>query len=452
VGWRTALIQLILGLLTTGLAAQEGGQPWLVGEPGPRGAAMGGASSLEEGPGLPSDPAQLAWPDPGILLSHKGLPFNTRIETFSAALALPKGWGGLSLGVDLADFGEQEATDEEGRVRGSIQAQAQALGLAWGLPLLDGLGLGAELKAGRLSWGEGEQNDLAWGLGLMSHHIKDLGVGICAKSSGSGQVWRMQAGLDWQALGGWAPLTLALSADSVSQGPTGMGVGAELAPGKARLRLGWCFSWPGPAGVEERQGPTLGAGWLLDELELNYAWLDHGDLGAMHRASLVWRWTEPVVKGAQGPGAARVQLASSSSAPPMIPAMLSPVPSPLPTPRTPTAFATRARIATSLPTSTVTASRTPTPWIQVDPGMVHAVLSERAALALRLHQEGKAAEALSAYQACSAADPSEAFCWRGQARLLRALGRASDAQRAWQRVFKLIPGDAEASSALGGQR
>ena len=150
------LISLLLLLFTvplTPLHGQEGGGGtaregalFLLLPVGAQGVAMGRAmSALPTPEGAFWNPAGLAWMDGGRALLYRGE--HVAGEATAVSILLQRdGVGTAGVSYQLLDVGDQDLTDEQGQVRGSISVRSHQAVASFAAPLFSRLATGVNFK------------------------------------------------------------------------------------------------------------------------------------------------------------------------------------------------------------------------------------------------------------------------------------------------------------------
>lgn len=329
-------------------------------------------------------------------------------------------WGpriGLGAFGVMVNYGSFDLRNAEGIKTGDAVVQDYGLGLGLGVrgaygfsgglslrgvdqDLVNDSVLGLGIDTG-LTWQEGQH----WTAGLSV-----LGLRL-VDGSASGNSVRAALSRRWDAGPGW--VWPALAVDWEGSGLTRLQAGLDLCLNPALdLRIG--FQQPlNDSLLNGIQGLTLGLGFKVGSLALDYAYLPEGDLGGGHRVSLCWRpW----------------QTLEPPTATPSPTALASPTPRPTPTP-SPVPPVLAPALFPVLPLALPSPSPTPGLGFSEDPLI----------WARHLEGQGRLGEALGEYERLSRLHPGLLGAWRGVADLAYRLGLKSKAVAAYRRVLLLAP-------------
>ena len=287
----------------TNLGASNEAAPWLKRPVSARAAAMGDAFGAlsDDLSALDFNPAGLyRIEEPQLVLSHDTWFQGLSMERGLAGI--PLGSGGLGLGFDYADFGPIDSFSVGGGgvpvAGGSLSPNAWDGRLGLGFYLSDNLFLGGSFTYLQQSLTGTTQSTEAGGLGLLVKVFPKLSFGLSAdnlggKLGGFNLASDLKASLAYQS-GVWGKthaLNLVVDADYPldSSRATRVGIGAEYwFKGVLALRAGEQVS-DDLAGTG-LDGFSLGAGVNLGPFQLDYAFVNNGDLGASHLFSLGLGW------------------------------------------------------------------------------------------------------------------------------------------------------------------
>ena len=146
---RWPLVLLVLLGVAPGLQAQGAareGALFLLLPVGAQGVAMGRAmSALPTHEGAFWNPAGLAWNDGGRALLYRGEHVAGEATAVSVLLHR-QGVGTAGVSYQLLDVGDQDLTDEQGQVRGSISVRSHQGVVSFAAPLFDRLAAGINFK------------------------------------------------------------------------------------------------------------------------------------------------------------------------------------------------------------------------------------------------------------------------------------------------------------------
>jgi hypothetical protein len=387
--------------------------------------AGGGARAMALGSAfvaVADDSSAMQWNPAGLASARRteiGLHHNSwlvGINQESSDLAVPMGtWGGLGLSENFIDYGSVDGRDESGNLTQPVRAQRAGLSLGWGGTLNEALDLGMSLKAGRQILASASYDSLSGAIGAIYRPLPGFQIGASFNNigdSGSGSPLAsgfLLGGSFHAASGPWQAL-VAAAVTAEPQGTQRAQLGAEGGYQNLLLRAGYLLSfqdnsWGGLNSM------TLGCGFSLGRLRLDYAWLPFGELGVSNRISLSYAFSEASAQAQAEPAPTAV-----------VPQAQAPS---LPGPPGPSQV-------------TVTAS-----------GPLHfEVLSEGYLLGQNLEQQGRLREALTSYHLAVSGDNQDAASWRAMARLYLKLGRKDYARDCYLRVIKIAGRDDEAEQWL----
>jgi len=247
------------------------------------GVAEGSLALMWNAAGL----AQLTAAD--VSLHHNSGLADTTQETLLIAGPLGS-LGGFGAGFNYINNGEIEGRDASGNLTPSFSAGSMGVQVGWGKELLGGLSLGLAANFTTQTLGSDSYSSLAGDIAGLWTPLSGLRIGLSYMNLGGNvQGTAMTSGLRLGAsLALPSPdnqLLLAVGGE-MDQGINRAQVGAEDSiAGAFALRAGYQFNSEGQdyGGVS---GLTLGGGIKLASLNLDYAYLPFGDLGASHRVSL----------------------------------------------------------------------------------------------------------------------------------------------------------------------
>ncbi len=399
-----------------------------------RAAGVGGnGASLQEGAdSLLSNPAALARSD-GLEVGVHHQSWLANINQESATVAGQAGWGAWGLGLDWVDYGTIEAMDEFGQPLGTVGAQDYNASLAWARTVGAGLSVGGSGHFG--------QSVIA-GESLVQSSL-DLGLHWAGERWACGLVFANVGATLLSGERGSSAMRGELSGD-ISSRPGALralgGFSAEpngLSRLQAGLESGWSDSFVLRAGYESRlgatlvegfAGTTLGLGFAMGPLFLDYAYLPFGDLGTGHRISMKWRMS----KKPAAPSAVPLP------EPPPVPAAPLPLePPPVPTP---VAIPTLAPIPPleALPTPL------PTPPLAIEETQVK-VTEDALELARKAEDSGDRESALAIHKGLLSRFPENPVIWRSLGDLHYRAGEKDAAVEAYDQALQkgLMNGELE---------
>jgi hypothetical protein len=325
--------------------------------------------------------------NPAGLSSMQGLGAGLHYQSWLADVSdetayLASGFGaGLGLGAyaHITDYGSFELRDSNGQRQGNATARDVAFGVGGGVASGDlGFGVSARMVhqdlVGEQSWALGVDAGMAWERGATRVGLAAMNVGTALDGNQGAESVRL--GVSQRIDMGGAQLLPAIGAQWDPQGYSRVQAGAELRVNHALALRGGYEQRLGDTLITGLQGMTLGLGFKLGSVSLDYAYLPFGDLGAGHRLSLGWQ-------------------ASPRAVDPSAQA-LSPVPAPRP---------------------------------QADP----------LALPQRLIKDGRQGEALAELQRLCVERPSDAMVWRTLGQLQWQMAQRPQALASLRMAQSLVP-------------
>lgn len=222
--------------------------------------------------------------------------------------AVPFGTAGtLGVGVDYMDFGSFSSRDAEGNVLPSVTASQTDLRVAWGISVLKGLSLGLGLRGGYATLAEVNQNSEAADVGLLWRALPGLRLGLAALDlgpavDGAQQAMAVRGGGSYEIdLGPGEDLLLTAEGSIEPQAVNRVRVGAEswLYGHHLAFRAGY------EADLADEQsggsGLTAGLGLSVASIQVDYAYLPYGDLGASQRLDVSYAWAPAPAPAAAQP-------------------------------------------------------------------------------------------------------------------------------------------------------
>jgi tetratricopeptide (TPR) repeat protein len=365
---------------------------------GARAMALGSAAVAIGDPdsALFWNPAGLAGADGNrIALHHNawlaGVMQESLSETYPAG-----GWGVLGFSQNYVDFGSFESRDDQGRPGSGFSANRLGLGLGWGRRFAKALDLGLGFKGAREVLADQQYNALSADLGVAYSPMPGLRLAgaynnIGNPVGGNTQASGLFVGAAYQRdLGAALLINLAAGTAVEPQGVNRVQVGAELSILRSLcLRGGYLLNLQ-DSSAASLDGLTLGSGFSYRSLQVDFAWLSLGDLGASQRVSLAWHFSPPP---------------ESSAAVDQAP------PSPKP----------------------------------VVPQIHFQVLSEGYTQGRELQSAGKFNEALAAYRKAIAADSQDLESWKGMGEIYGQMGKTDYARQCYREVLRQAPDDKDAA-------
>jgi tetratricopeptide (TPR) repeat protein len=295
---RPALVALaaILALSVSGEAGSRAGSAaghvLLHGNAGARSAALGGAYvAVAEGPlTLRYNPAGLAAADRKRLFLQYDASI-AEINRTDGVFAFPWWSGGAAFGISFVDYGSMIRTTTANKTgAGTFGANDFLVRLGYGRPAGDRVDLGASIGFYQLRIDDGSASGLTADLGALYRlAVPGLTIGAAIRNIGT----RVKFQTDLEDL----PLALTLGAsyrpdekwlitaeyEAAKAGDHSMHAGLEYSPVDIlALRIGY------DGRNEAGSGLTLGGGFKVNDLTLDYAYVPFGELGAMHKFTAEW--------------------------------------------------------------------------------------------------------------------------------------------------------------------
>ncbi|NTV52421.1 MAG: PorV/PorQ family protein [Candidatus Firestonebacteria bacterium] len=277
---------------------------------GARAVAMGEAFTAvaDDVSALHWNPAGLGIvPNVQVLFTH-----NQWIQdvTFENAMTVFPGLGGnLGLAATYVDYGVMDKLSESGQPLGGFSASDLGLTLGYGLPVSPYFSMGAAVKSltnsldgqKKSSWAYDAGALLIWPEANLQIGLSVLNLGLSADDHQPSQV---KFGMALMHLGDW--LTLAADANKhFDQDAFQVNGGAECRLGFLALRAGYQYSSADLGLGGGLSGVTFGGGLrqYFDHfgVNLDYAFVPYGDLGATHRFAVTLEMGGQTTSPAQPP-------------------------------------------------------------------------------------------------------------------------------------------------------
>ena len=304
-----------------------------------RSAVLGPAyvAVADDGAALFWNPAGLGQLSSGELsLHYQDWISQTSLDTLLVALPMP-GWGGVGLAAHYMDYGTFAGRDASGTPTASFSADRIALEGGWGYPLDETLSIGLGTRASQQNLAGNNYTDLSFDGGLLYRASTELTLALAFSGLGEsgaqgdlpftlnmGVAYRPELSRDWALL--------LCGAGSIEQANlTGLQTGAEAVyQGHYALRAGLRIDfvdnqWDGFSGL------TLGAGYRLEGLSIDYAFLPMGELGTSNLISLSYHFQAVNLETAKDAGSA-VQAPATKPLPVKIASTVQPPSTPTATP------------------------------------------------------------------------------------------------------------------------
>jgi hypothetical protein len=282
----------------------------------------GGARAIALGStyvGIAEGSTALLWNPAG--LAHLGTPElalhhqSALLGAFQeiAVLALPLGKrNGLAFSGTYADQGAFEGRDALGAETAAYSNRAMGAALGWGFAVGEDLALGLGAKWNQQDLAGSALSAIAGDLGLLWSPSRTFSVGAAYSNFGPDVAgWPLAQGLrlgcsNYWNKGGPYQWMLGLSGEALSHSDNSVHLGLEGTLHQAlALRAGYSFNSPNPEQPGGLRGWTAGAGVVLRDLSLDYAWVPLADLGSTQRVSLSYAFADhskpDCLKSTQGP-------------------------------------------------------------------------------------------------------------------------------------------------------
>lgn len=281
-----------------------------------RSAALGGAFSavLEGADALFGNPAGLA----RLQGLNAGLHYQSWLADVSDETGyVAEGLGpGVGLGAygHLTDYGTFQLRDDNGQRVGDASARDLAFGLGLGVASgpLD-FGVAARVVhqdlVGEQAWGLSVDAGATWQRGGTRVGLAAVDVGTALDGSQGAESLRLGASHRFDL--GSAALLPAVGVQWEPQGLSHVQAGVELQVNRALALRGGYDQALGDTLLEGLQGFTLGLGFRLGSVCLDYAYIPFGDIGAGHRISVCW---QAAPRGGEAGSAADAPLAPGPAA------------------------------------------------------------------------------------------------------------------------------------------
>jgi hypothetical protein len=213
----------------------------------------------------------------------------------TAVVGLPLGGlGGLGLSVNYVNYGGVPGYDENGNRQADYSANRYGVSAGWGVEILKGLSVGGSLRDSYQSIADVSYNSVAASLGVQWQLLPELRVGLAIdglgpKVSNFNQMADISAGLSSHLhLASNNEFVFAASAAFEPGGVNRLRFGVEdLLYSFLAVRAGYQVV-EADTRIGGLTGLTLGCGFLVRGLELDYAFLPFGDLGSAHRLSVAY--------------------------------------------------------------------------------------------------------------------------------------------------------------------
>src|SRR5665213_618062 len=301
------LAWVLLGALTPGLRAAEVvtnaagfAFPTLQAGAGARAIALGSTYV-----GIDEGSASLLWNPAGLgtlmdpeIAEHHNAALMGQTQDI-AVLGLPLGRGnGLGISLDYENDGTFNARDINGADLGEYTAYAYGGSLGWGVNVMEGLSLGVAVKFNQENLAGTDLNAFAGDLGALWNISPWFTLGAAytnfgpnvngfqldqALSAGFSSYFYRGEDSRWLA---------ALSSELQKDGNSSLHFGLENTIFKMfSLRGGYAFSTSGlNSNGSDLMGWTFGAGIVIRDVAVDYAYVPLSTLGAMQRISITYNF------------------------------------------------------------------------------------------------------------------------------------------------------------------
>jgi hypothetical protein len=365
----------------------------------------------------PAGLSDLQGPDVG--LDHESWVGGIDEEAVEGCLPLAPGVGLGAFGV-MVNYGSFDLRDAEGLKTGDAVVQDYGVGLGVGVRTGHGLSGGLSLRGVRQDLvtdsvlGLGIDTGMTWQGGGWTTGVSLLGLRLMDGSAG-GNGLRGAVSRRWDSGVGWIWPALAFDWEGNGLARVQGGLDLRLNPA-LDLRIGFQQATNDTlnGGL---QGLTMGLGFKVGGLALDYAYLPQGDLGGGHRVSLCWRPWQTQAPPAEAPAPR-------------------PTPTPLPQP-SPAALPTPAPPYPAILALPPALPPLPVPSPTVTPGLGFA--EDPMVWARQMEAQGRLGEALAEYERLTRLHPDLLGAWRGVADIAYRLGLKPKALAAYRQVMALAP-------------
>ncbi|HUO58773.1 MAG TPA: PorV/PorQ family protein [bacterium] len=250
----------------------------------------------DDGAALFSNPAGLGNLNGGELSFHHQIWMaDTNLDTLLITVPLPK-LGGLGLAANYVNYGTFEGRDALGTPESPFSANRLALNGGWGFAWTEDFASGLGLKVSQQNLAGNSYTAVTAEGGLLWRALPEFNVGLAFDGLGGsglqgylplairlGAAFLPRLSPDWR-------LTASASGELESGGVSRLQAGMEAVfQGAYALRAGYQMDLANNQ-MGGLTGLTLGAGYRLESLSLDYAFLPMGDFGTSHRLSLSYRF------------------------------------------------------------------------------------------------------------------------------------------------------------------
>ncbi len=254
---------------------------------GARATAMGGAFTA-----LADDTTSLYWNPAGLAQIKEGelsATYNLWFEDVRQgylSIGFPLMGGTLGLAANYVDMGTLEGRDEAGNPTGNFTASDLELMVGYAKEISPKLSFGFGAGIIQDTIAEDKKSAFLANVGLLTEVSKPLILGFAVQNLGSqlggdSLPLTLRVGLALKP----GPFEIALDLVKPTDDDTYYCAGAEWWIEKiVALRVGY------KSNQDVGSGLTAGLGFKVATVDLDYAYVDYGDLGNTHRISLGFKW------------------------------------------------------------------------------------------------------------------------------------------------------------------
>ncbi len=202
--------------------------------------------------------------------------------------------GGFAGSFDAVTNGSFEGRDTVGNQTDNYHAGDLGANLGWGKEVISRLSVGAAIKMNHQYLSGSTYSSYASDLGLLWNPFSSFRLGATYANLNIANSYKnYQLNSAWHLGASYypiRPLLLAIAGELQPGGVNRMQLGGEYTYSVIALRGGYQFNYPNDD-LSGMTGFTLGIGLnLLTHIQLDYAFIPQGDLGAAHRISLVYKF------------------------------------------------------------------------------------------------------------------------------------------------------------------
>ncbi|MFQ6066916.1 MAG: PorV/PorQ family protein [bacterium] len=254
---------------------------------GARATAMGEAFTAlaDDGTSLYWNPAGLSQIKGGELSATYNLWFDD-IRQGYLSIGFPSLGGTLGLAANYVDMGTLEGRDRLGNPTGNFTASDLEMMVGYARKIFPTFNIGFGVGIIQDTIAEDKESAFLANLGLLTKVSKPLSLGFVVQNIGTELAsdplpLTLRVGLALRP----GPFTVALDLVKSTDDDTYYCVGAEWwIAGLMALRLGY------KSNQDTGSGLTAGLGFKVATVDLDYAYVDYGDLGNTHRISMGFKW------------------------------------------------------------------------------------------------------------------------------------------------------------------